>query len=190
MKLQLANEEPMNITRCGDDDRYAEQTEIIARALTAPDHSINELLRLMRQTGQPAVYLSGTRLDNDFCFGSGDIGILLSVLPQDTHAFIPGYHPGSAEIYVTFQGSLVMECLENGKVTERNVRRNQVLVVPPGQCHRVRGDRKSEAASLIVKTSLSANPSVVRCEDCTYYQDKTACPLYQSWSSEVGQSLG
>ena len=175
----------MQIKKWDRADKYDGQSEIVKRALATPDHSIDELLRLMRQTGQASVYLSGTRLDHDFCFGSTDLGILLSVLPQDAHAFTPGYHPGSSEVYITFQGSLVMECLENGKVCDKTVGAKEALIIPRGQCHRVRFDVQREAASLIVKTGLSAKPSVVRCDDCTYYQDRTACPLFQSWSAEV-----
>ena len=140
----------------------------------------------MRRSGQTAVYLSGTRLDNDHCFGSTDVGMLFSILPQDAQkAAEPGYHPGSTEVYVTFQGSLVMECLEDGQVRDQTVGANEVLVLPPGQCHRVRFDAHRQAASVIVKTSLSAKPSVVRCDACTYYRDKTTCPLHQRWSAEL-----
>jgi mannose-6-phosphate isomerase-like protein (cupin superfamily) len=165
-------------------EKYAAQSDIVRQALATPTHSLDELLRLMRRSGQAAVYLSGTRLDNEHCFGSGDVGILFSVLPQDAHAATPGYHPGSTEFYVTFQGSLVMECLEDGQVRDKTVGANEVLVLPPGQCHRVRYDARREAASVIVKTSLSAKPSVVRCADCSYYSDPTACPLSQRWSAE------
>ena len=174
----------MEIKKWDRSDKYDGQSEIVKRALATPDHSVDELLRLMRKSGQGSVYLSGTRLDHDFCFGSTDLGILLSVLPEDAHAFTPGYHPGSSEVYITFQGSLVVECLEDGRVRDK-VAGAEVLIIPAGQCHRVRHDIQREAASLIVKTNLSAKPSVVRCDDCTYYQDKTACPLFQSWSAEV-----
>lgn len=180
----------MDIAKSEKAESYAEQSEIIKKALATADHSINELLRLMRQTGQASVYLSGTRLDNDFCFGSSDVGILLSVLPEDAHAFTPGYHPGSSEVYITFQGGLVMECLEDGEIREKNVGGNEVLVLPSGQCHRVRRDERLQAASLIVKASLSAKPSVIRCEDCNYYQDRTSCPLYERWNREMVETIG
>ena len=174
----------MNIAKWDNAEKYARQSDIVKQAFETPNHSINELIRLMRQTGEAAVYLSGTRVDNDFCFGSRDVGILFSVLPEDAHAFTPGYHPGSTEAYIAFQGSLVMECLEDGNVRDKSVGANEVLVLPPGQCHRVRRAEQGEAASLIVKTNLSTKPSVIRCDDCTYYPDKTTCPLYQRWSSE------
>ena len=173
----------MNITKWDKADRYAAQTGIMKQALATPEHSLNELLALMRRTGQAAVYLSGSRLDNDYCFGSEDVGMLLSVLPEDaTKAVEPGYHPGSTEVYLTFQGNLVMECLENGRVQEKPVNENAVLVVPPGQCHRVPYAGQRKAASLIVKTNLRHQPGVVRCDTCTYYPDKTTCPLFQRWN--------
>ena len=180
----------MNITKWDNAECYAKQSEIVKQALATPDHSMDALLQLMRQTGEAAVYLSGTRLDNDFCFGSRDVGVLLSVLPQDAHAFTPGYHPGSAEVYITFQGSLVMECLEDGTVRDKTVGANRALVLPPGQCHRVCYEAQGEAASVIVKTNLSATPSVVRCDDCTYYPDKTTCPLYQRWAEKPIRKVG
>lgn len=167
-------------------EKYAAQSDILRQALLTPTHSLDELLRLMRHSGQTAVYLSGTRLDNDHCFGSFDVGLLLSVLPQDAQkAAEPGYHPGSTEIYVTFQGALVMEYLENGQAKEKTVcGDSQVIVLPPGQCHRVRSDAQREAASIIIKTNLNAKPGVVRCSECSYYPDPTACPLSQRWCAE------
>jgi hypothetical protein len=167
-------------------EKYAAQSDLLRKALATPTHSLDELLRLMRCSGQTAIYLSGTRLDHDQCFGSDDVGMLLSVLPQDApKAAEPGYHPGSTEVYVTFQGSLVVEYLEDGRVREKTLGGNEVLVLPPGQCHRVRFDPQREAASVIVKTSLSAKPGVVRCADCSYYPDPAACPLSQRWSAEL-----
>jgi len=166
-------------------EKYATQSDIVRQALATPTHSLDELLCLMRRSGQAAVYLAGTRLDNDNCFGSDDVGMLFSVLPQDAQkAAEPGYHPGSTEVYVTFQGGLVMECLQDGQVRAKTVNANEVLVLPPGQCHRVCYDAQREAASVIVKTTLNAKPSVVRCTDCTYYPNPTACPLAQRWSDE------
>jgi mannose-6-phosphate isomerase-like protein (cupin superfamily) len=166
-------------------DSYMTQTDIVKRALATPGHSLDELLRLMRIKGQPSVYLSGSRLDNDYCFGSEDVGMLISVLPEDAQkAAVPGYHPGSAEVYVTFQGSLTMETLVEGHVKERSVSTNEIFVLPPGQCHRVRFNASQQAASLIAKTNLGHKPGVIRCDDCDYYRDKTACPLFQSWNAE------
>jgi len=176
----------MRITEWDRQDKYDAQSDIVKQALATPDHSLDALLSLMRSTGQSSVYLSGSRLDNDSCFGSTDVGTLLSVLPEDAQkAAEPGYHPGSTEVYVTFQGRLVMEYLVDGQVKEKNVGGDDVLVLPPGQCHRVRLNAKQQAASLILKTHLMHKPGVIRCDDCTYYRDKTACPLFQSWDAEV-----
>jgi hypothetical protein len=179
------------ITKWDKTDSYLGQSEVIQRALATEDHSLDDLLNRMRDTRQHAVYLAGTRLDSTYCFGSLDVGILFSVLPEDKHAPDPGYHPGSTEVYLTFQGSLVMQCLENGKVVEKTVSSNDVLVLPPRQCHRVRYDPEGRAASVIVKTNLRFEPDVLRCKDkngshqCTKYSDVTTCPLYQRWISET-----
>jgi hypothetical protein len=179
------------ITKWKNEQKYQTQTEIVDQALNSSDHLIDTLLNLMRQTDQPAVYLSGTRLDSDHCFGSLDVGVLFSVLPEDKHAPTPGYHPGSTEVYVTFQGSLVMECIEDGEVVDKTSSANDVLILPAGQCHRVRPDLNLRAASVIVKTNLRHEPDVLRCKDesgkeqCTQYDDVTTCPLYKRWSLGV-----
>jgi hypothetical protein len=176
------------IRKWDNEPAYTAQTDILRRALANPAHSLDGLLELMRWSGNGAVYLAGTRLDNDYCFGSTDVGILLSILPEDgCKAAEPGYHPGSTEVYVTFQGSLVMEYLDAGEVRARTVSADDVLVLPPGRCHRVRYDPQRRAASLIVKTRLDVKPGVVRCDDCTYYRDRTACALHQKWQAEVGE---
>ena len=140
----------------------------------------------MRATKQGSVYLAGMRLDNDHCLGSGDIGWSLSVLPEDADkASVPGYHPGSTEVYVTFQGNLVMEFLEDGRVQERRLGPFDTFTMPPGLCHHVRPDSKTAATSLIVKTNLHHKPGVIRCDNCTYYSDPTACPLHRSWRASA-----
>ena len=176
----------MTIKKWNNASGYAAQSDVLERALATPTHSLEELLSRMRGSGHGAIYLSGTRLDNDYCLGSTDIGMLLSILPEDGQkAAEPGYHPGSTEVYITFQGSLVMEYLDAGRVREATVGGNQVLALPPGQCHRVPYEPHRQAASLIVKTCLDAKPSVVRCDDCTYYRDKNECGLHQRWSADI-----
>jgi mannose-6-phosphate isomerase-like protein (cupin superfamily) len=179
------------ITKWDNAAKYEAQTKVVEAALKTPEHFLDNLLAAMRRTNQPAVYLSGTRLDNDYCFGSLDVGVLFSVLPEDGHAPTPGFHPGSTEVYATFQGSLVMECLENGQVVDKAVAAGEVLVLPPGQCHRVRRDPDQKAASVILKTNLRYEPDVLRCFDkdgrhqCTQYTDVTVCPLHQRWVAET-----
>lgn len=175
----------MKISKWSQADNFSGQSEIIRKSLATSDHSLNALLDLMRKTGQASVYLSGSRLDNEFCFGSSDVGLLLSALPEDsTKAAEPGYHPGSTETYVTFQGSLVMEYLEDGTICDVTVGNNNPLVLPPGRCHRVRYNGEQKTASVITKTNLAHQPGVVRCDGCTYYDDRNSCPLYQSWKTE------
>ena len=179
----------MAIIKCQNTEKYAAQSAIVKQSLATSEHSLNELLGLMRSTGQAAVYFSGSRLDNDYCFGSEDVGILLSVLPEDAQkAAEPGYHPGSHEVYLTFQGSLIMEYLENDQVKEKTSGEDSPLILPPGQCHRVRYDGESQAASVIVKSSLSYKPGVVRCDTCEYFPDRTLCALFQRWNAEIKPS--
>jgi mannose-6-phosphate isomerase-like protein (cupin superfamily) len=147
---------------------------------------LNAVLDLMRKTEQGTVYLSGTRLDNDFCFGSREIGILLTVMPEASRkASIPGYHPHSTETYVVFQGRLVMECLEDGNVQSYTGAGDEILIIPRGRCHRARTQVSTSSATLVVKTNLSDKPTVVRCDSCTYFSDVGNCPLHQRWKAEA-----
>ena len=176
----------MPIAKWDRPDDYAAQSDIVKHALATGQHSLNELLRRMRNSGQTSLYLAGSRLDNDYCFGSEDIGVLLSVLPEDARkAAEPGYHPGSTEVYVPFQGNLLMEFLEGAEVVDKAVGEHGVLVVPSAQCHRVRRDESRQAASLIIKTNLRHKPAVIRCGQCVYFPDKSACPLFRNWNAEA-----
>jgi mannose-6-phosphate isomerase-like protein (cupin superfamily) len=167
------------------EDRYAVQTRLIREVLAAPARALDELLALMRTSGESCVYLAGTRLDNDFGLGSRDLGLALSVLPEDgPKAAVPAYHPGSTEVYVVIEGALVLEYLEDGQVRSRRCRQHEVAVIPPGRCHRVRRQPGERAASLIVKTALDQAPAVVRCAACTYYPENTDCPLHTAWMAE------
>lgn len=170
------------LPQTGTGRAYHAQTALIRQTLATPAHALDTLLAHMRQTGQSAVYLTGTRLDHAYGFVSGDVGLLLSVLPEDAEkAAIPGYHPGSEETYFPFQGNLIVEFLEAGQVIEREIRQYTHHTFAPGQCHRVRPADPPQAASLIVKTNLHHQPGVVRCDQCDYYPEKNACPLRECW---------
>jgi hypothetical protein len=163
---------------------YEVQTEILDEAQRA--QRLDHLLELMRERREAAVYFCGTRLDHAHGLGSEDLGALLSVMPEDgTKAGIPGYHPGSTEVYVTFQGAVTLEVLEQGSVVTKISDSSSVVVLPPGQCHRVRAEPGREAASLIVKTNLHHQPDVVRCASCGYFGDARDCPLHRSWQAEA-----
>jgi len=171
-----------------DSPRYGAQTDLIEHALTQPDHSLETLLHLMRANHEASIYLFGKRLDSKYCFGSDSAGLLLSVLPDDRKAGIPGYHPGSTEVYSTFAGSLTMDILnrDTGEVVSKKVSGADVCVIAPGACHRVRDAAKNNAASMIMKTNLSHRPEVVRCDQCTYFAKLQDCPMNLSWEAEKG----
>lgn len=166
--------------------RYAVQTRLIREALASPARALDELLALMRTSGESCVYLAGTRLDNDFTLGSRDLGLALSVLPEDApKAAVPAYHPGSTEVYIVFDGALALEYLEDGQVHSQRCRKHGVVVIPAGRCHRVRREPAERAASLIVKTALAHAPAAVRCDQCGYYPSPAQCPLHLRWSQEA-----
>lgn len=178
-----------------EEKRYETQTKILKQALDADGHRLDELLRLMREEGESCIYLCGGRLDNDYSFGSKDLGLAISVLPEDGEkAAEPGYHPGSTEVYVVFQGSLILELLDQGVVKTEAIGQFNVKVIPPGQCHRVRNEPDRGAASFIVKTNPHHKPGVVRCKDkegkwtCAKYLQPDECPLLRSllrsWEEE------
>ena len=164
---------------------YDAQTEIIEKTLGSPHSRLSELLKHMRANGEAAVYLCGTRLDSKYGFGSNDLSYAISVLPRDgPKAAEPGYHPGSTEVYVVFQGSLVMDIVKQGYLETQNCGQFDVLVLPPGQCHRVRFEVERPAASFIVKTNPHHEPKAVRCEGCMHFPDQNQCPLGRIWAEE------
>ncbi len=173
------------IKKWQDGERYEVQSRLIEDSLDDVSHSLDKLLAAMAQSGEGALYLCGTRLDHRFCFGSEDLGLALSTLPADaSKAAEPGYHPGSTEIYVVFQGSLCIEMLREDAVEAGHYGQYQVLEIPPGTCHRVRNQPDHQAASLIVKTNLRHQPGVVRCAQCDYYDSPMDCQLARSWREE------
>jgi hypothetical protein len=170
-----------------DGKRHDEvQTEILAKSFQEGGQSLDALLGLMREQGEAVIYLCGSRLDNDYCLGSHDISFAISVLPQDgCKAARPSYHPGSTEVYVAFQGSLIIESLHQGSIKSEVSGQFNFVVIPPGQCHRVRYEPQREAASLIVKTNPHHEPKAVRCDNCTYYRHpEEDCILCKSWLQE------
>lgn len=170
---------------------YDAQTQIIKQTLKTPSRRLNELLKRMRASNEAAVYLCGTRLDSEYGFGSNDLSYAISVLPQDgLKAAEPGYHPGSTEVYVVFQGSLVMEIVKQGILEAHNCGQFDVLVLPPGQCHRVRYEEERPAASFIIKTNPHHEPKVVRCKDCMHFADTAHCPLGRNWQKEEEKRKG
>lgn len=164
-------------------DRFTAQTALLHQTFATPSHSLDTLLAHMRQTGQSAIYLSGSRLDHAYGFVSSDLGLLLSALPEDgVKAATPGYHPKSEETYHLFQGTITLEMLVEGEIQAKELHAYETYPIPAGQCHRVRPAPRQQAASLIVKTNLHSQPGVVRCNSCTYFANKTDCPLFQRHS--------
>jgi len=167
------------------EDRYQLQSRLIRETLASPTRGLDLLLAGMRTSGESCVYLCGSRIDNDFGFGSADLGLALSVLPEDgSKAAVPGYHPGGTEVYVVIEGELVLEWLEDGVVRSRPCRQHEVTLIPAGHCHRVRHSPDARAASLIVKTGLDRAPAVVRCTECPRYRAPADCPLHAAWATE------
>lgn len=165
--------------------RYEKQSKIIADALGDDDHALDRVLEGMEEGKEAAIYLCGGQLDNDYCFGSGDVAVVLSKLPEDGFkAALPGYHPGSTEVYVVFQGSLIIEFLDGGTLKTVNYGQFDIAVIPPGQCHRVRNEPGRRAASLIVKTNPRHKPGAVRCDNCIYHPNGEGCILFTSLKHE------
>jgi len=163
---------------------YDVQSELIKKALEK--NNLEELLKLMREDGEEsAIYLCGTRIDNVFCFGSNDIGIVISVLPQDGQkASVPSHHPASTEVYIIIQGELTFESILNNVFKQENIYQNSIRVIPPGECHRIRKNENCNASSLIIKTNLKHKPGVVRCDKCEYYKNPADCLLNINWKEE------
>jgi mannose-6-phosphate isomerase-like protein (cupin superfamily) len=174
-----------------DETRYRVQTDLIRAALGTDGHELDALLAGMEASkNEGTIYLCGRRLDNEYCFGSDDLGLLISKLPKGgAKAGIPGYHPGSTETWVILQGGLTLGWLDQGELRSKSYSRSDVVVIPPGQCHRVDDAFGREAASLIVKTNLRHEPGVVRCQECTHFGTLAECPVRASWLEEKKEWL-
>ena len=175
-----------NFAKWNDEVRYRTQTDLIRKALSTDGHELDALLAGMEASeNEGTIYLCGGRLDNDYCFGSDDLGLLISKLPKGgAKAGIPGYHPGSTEIWVILQGGLTLGWLDQGALESRSCSGSDVVVIPPGRCHRALDATGREAAALIIKTNLCHKPGVVRCQGCTYFRAGAGCPLRASWFDE------
>jgi hypothetical protein len=174
-----------------DEARYRIQTDLIRAALSTDGHELDALLAGMEASeSEGAIYLCGGRLDNEYCFGSDDLGLLISKLPKGAvKAGVPGYHPGSTETWVVFKGGLTLGSLDQGVLESRDCAQSEVVAIPPGQCHRVLDAPGREVAALIVKTNLRYRPGVVRCQGCAYYRAPAECPLRASWLDEKKEQL-
>ena len=163
------------------------QTEMLGTLFSRGEMpALSELISLMRHHGEASIYFSGRRQDHRYCLSSDELGLALSVLPEDAcKAAEPGFHPGSTEVYCVIEGALSIDTLHRGgAVVNKSLTRGEILVIPPGRCHRVKRAGESDAASLIVKTNLWAEPPVVRCDNCSYYATPSGCSLHQSWQAE------
>jgi hypothetical protein len=180
-----------DFTRWDDEARYQIQTDLIRAALGTEGHELDALLAGMEASeNEGAVYLCGTRVDNEYCFGSEDLGLLISKYPKGgAKAGVPGYHPGSTETWVILQGRLTLGWLDEGGLRSRTCSRSDVVVLPPGVCHRALDASSRVAAALIVKTNLRHKPGVARCQACTYYPAPAECPLRESWLQEKRELL-
>lgn len=163
---------------------YHHQTNLVRQTLRK-GKALETLLTLMRNDKEASLYMCGSYAAHYYCLVSDDLGFLLSVLPEDSSkAATPGYHPGSAEIYVIINGSLVLQTLENGSLRNECLTQFDVKLISPGKCHRVCYEAGRVAASFIVKTNLKYHPDVVRCHECDYYTNPTECPLNRNWNEE------
>lgn len=174
-----------------DEARYRAQTDLIRAALSTDGHELDALLAGMEASkNEGTIYLCGRRLDNEYCFGSDDLGLLISKLPKGgAKAGVPGYHPRSTETWVILQGALTLGSLDEGVLRRRSYRRSDVAVIPPGRCHRVLDAYGQEAAALIVKTNLRHEPEVVRCRECTHFGLPAECPVRAGWLEEKKEWL-
>jgi len=164
------------------------QSRVLKEALGTANHSLDGLIALMREQGETEVHLCGPRLEGGLCLESNELGAAISVLPQDGEkASEPGFHPASTEVYIIFQGSLVVEFLKSGHLCTQNCRQFDVVVIPSGRCHRVRIEPEKEAAFLIVRTNLQYEPGVLRCDKCFYYGNPRRCPVHESWLREKNE---
>jgi hypothetical protein len=149
-----------------DNEKYLTESEIIKRALATKGHKFDSLIENMKKEKIGCLYLSGTRTDNDFCFGSDKLGFAISILPEDWEkSSVQGIHPESNEINLVIGGKVTFGQILNGQTIEKTLEAGQHIEHRKGTCHWVKSF-EGDSIIIILKTYLNKEPKVIRCAMC------------------------
>jgi quercetin dioxygenase-like cupin family protein len=127
------------------------------------------LLELMRERSAEEPYLSsiyfaGAEGDHPYFLLTDKFAAGISVLPQDlAKASKWKRHPHQTEVLFVLDGELIAELRQECGPVQHRLRVGDVLIIPPGTCHRVLTAENREAAYLFAKSNPVTEP---RSEDC------------------------
>jgi mannose-6-phosphate isomerase-like protein (cupin superfamily) len=110
------------------------------------------------------MYFAGAREDHPYFLATDRLAIGISVLPEDSEkAGVSKRHPNQREVIFVASGRLRLELQESGSRVERVLDAGDVVVIHPGQCHRVTPVDTGDACYLFVKTDPAREPTEEPC---------------------------
>ena len=94
-----------------------------------------------RESKIGCIYLAGSRIDNAFCVGSTNVGLLHSALPTDyPKAIRPAFHERHDELIVCTHGRVVIQqtaSISDGGVTDHVLDPGEHVLIRRGSPHKV-----------------------------------------------------
>jgi mannose-6-phosphate isomerase-like protein (cupin superfamily) len=158
--------------------KYAERKKLVRDAFTMdasgsptngpiPLHRLVELMKV-RSAGSSflsSLYFAGAEGDHPYFLKTDSLAIGIAVLPEDNpKASRSKQHPHQTEVLFVLDGRINLEREIAGRTVTKILRRGDVEMISPGQCHRVTSVDNENACYLFAKSNPAQEP---REEDCT-----------------------
>jgi mannose-6-phosphate isomerase-like protein (cupin superfamily) len=130
---------------------------------------LEQLVRLMKERSAgnhnlSYLYFAGSRDDHPYFLHNDRIAVGLAVLPEDAaKSRRAKRHPHQQEIIIVLDGQLCLERNELGFDTARTLETGDVVIIDPGQCHRILPVNNHDAAYVFVKTNPDLEPREELC---------------------------
>lgn len=163
--------------------------------------SLETLGDKQRAAALGCVYLAGSRVDNKFCLGSKNVGILHSSLPTDyAKAITPAFHGDHEELMLCTGGQVVIEYSQllssDAPVEIITINPGDYFIVKRGWPHRLSlaplrvavddpasiKQAKANASYLVVKMGTLSGKSAY--EDMTKWKGKFTHPIITNWEED------
>lgn len=154
-----------------------------------------------REAALGCLYLAGSRVDNKYCLGSKNVGILHSSLPTDyVKAITPAFHGDHEELMLCTGGQIVIEysisLSASAPVEIVTINSGEYFIVKRGWPHRLSlaplrlvvddfasiQQAKANASYLVVKMGTLSGKSPY--EDMTKWEGKLAHTIITNWEQD------
>ena len=163
--------------------------------------SFESLAERQREAAIGCVYLAGSRVDNKFCLGSTNVGLLHSSLPTDyAKCIMPAFHGDHEELIVCTDGQVVIEysrsLAASATVEIATINPGEFFIVQRGWPHRLSlaplrivvedpaglKQGKANAGYLVLKMGTLSGKSPY--EDMTKWKDNLSHPMIAHWQQD------